>query len=308
MASKRKSSVLDGIINEVLKSVPVQVDEFLSKIGEHGQEIISNAEQEAITIVNEAAQRVEAKNKELEELEEEKKRRTEAMKRELLDWENEKKRIASTHTFEPMGTLNVGGHLFTTATATLKRFPDTMLGAMFSGRHALRPDENGAYCIDRDGRHFHEILNFLRGSTASTQQQIVQRLSPTALGELKVEADFYGLKDLMFPAVAVSITGATGTEADKINGTYNPTDELSGEMPVYVKVGSSNMWLEYHAATKQWMVKPTSDKGKNSASASCAVPAQCLPQECPTGKWHGRSNGNWAFAQLSIEVKVANDK
>jgi hypothetical protein len=37
--------------------------------------------------------------------------------------------------------LNVGGMLFTTSTATLTSCPDTMLGAMFSGRHALPKDE-----------------------------------------------------------------------------------------------------------------------------------------------------------------------
>ena len=215
MAPKRKSTVLDDA-DKVLSSLPTQVDEFLSKIREHGQELISNAEEEAITIVNEAKQR------------------TDDMNKELTDWEEEKKRIASTHVLASMVTLNVGGKTFTTATATLTRFPDTMLGAMFSGRHALKPDKNGAYCIDRDGRHFHEILNFLRGTTASTESTpklIEQRLSPEALEEFKVEADFYGLKDLMFPKAIVRIAGATGTNADSINGTYEATNELSGDMP-----------------------------------------------------------------------------
>ena len=103
--------------------------------------------------------------------------------------------------FEPTVTLNVGGHLITTTTATLTRFPDTMLGAMFSGRHALTYDKNGAYFIDRDGTHFREILNFLRGSTASTPESMAQ-LAPRVLEELKVVAGFYGLKDLMFPTPA----------------------------------------------------------------------------------------------------------
>ena len=123
---------------------------------------------------------------------------TEAMKEEISHWEEEKKRIASTRNFDRTVTLNVGGQTFTTTTATLTNYPDTMLGAMFSGRHALIQDKNGTYFIDRDGRHFHEILNFLRGSTASTPESLAQ-LSPRALEELKVEADFYGMKELMFP-------------------------------------------------------------------------------------------------------------
>ena len=77
-----------------------------------------------------------------------------------------------------------------------------MLGAMFSGRHALIQDKNGAYFIDRDGRHFHEILNFLRGSAVCTEKLMLQRHSSEALEELKVEADFYGLKNIMFPTVS----------------------------------------------------------------------------------------------------------
>ena len=37
-----------------------------------------------------------------------------------------------------------------------------MIGAVFSGRHALPTDDEGYFFIDRDGRHFHNILNFLR--------------------------------------------------------------------------------------------------------------------------------------------------
>ena len=115
----------------------------------------------------------------------------------------EKRHVPTTHPFEEaaegVGTLNVGGCLFTTTTATLKRFPDTMLAAMFSGRSVVTKDKNGAYFIDRDGTHFREILNFLRGSSASTPKLIQQRISFSAVEELKVEADFYGIKDYMFP-------------------------------------------------------------------------------------------------------------
>ena len=307
MASKRKSSVLNNV-DEVIGSVPIQIDEVLTKLREKFSivdEIISNAEQEAITIVTEAAQRmktmttkaekrVEAMNKELADLRNEKQRLTEAINKVLEDLEEEKKRIANTHAFGPMLKIDVGGHLFTTTTATLTRFPDTMLGAMFSGRHALTPDPNGAYCIDRDGRHFHEILNFLRGSKASTKEQVVQRLSPAALEELKVEADFYGLKDLMFPIIAtVRITGATGQYSNYVNGAYKPTDELSGDMPVYVKVGNSDLWLEYYAATKSWMVKSAEHKRKNQCWAFCSVPEKCLPPECLAGKWELHDGSKW---------------
>jgi hypothetical protein len=136
---------------------------------------------------------------------------SEATRQEQAKWEEEKKRIASTHTFDPKIKLDVGGHSFTTTLATLTRFPDTMLGAMFSDRHALVPDEGGAYFIDRDGTHFREILNFLRAPGAYTQT-VIQKKGDTS--ELEIEADFYGLKDLMFlpppfvPAVPVTLMTA----------------------------------------------------------------------------------------------------
>ena len=53
--------------------------------------------------------------------------------------------------------LNVGGkiHVYTTTLETLGKDPDTMLFAMFSGRHEPKPDgEGGARFIDRDGKLF----------------------------------------------------------------------------------------------------------------------------------------------------------
>ncbi|XP_030648981.1 BTB/POZ domain-containing protein KCTD7 [Chanos chanos] len=58
--------------------------------------------------------------------------------------------------------LNVGGTYFTTRLSTLRRYEDTMLAAMFSGRHHIPRDADGRYFIDRDGAYFGDILNFLR--------------------------------------------------------------------------------------------------------------------------------------------------
>ena len=113
---------------------------------------------------------------------------------EIASWDEEKKCIATTHNLEATIKLDIGGHSFTTTLTTLTRFPDTMLGAMFSGRHALTKNEAGAYFIDRDGRHFHYILNFLR-SPESFDNSCIQG---STLMELKHEAGYYGLKDLMF--------------------------------------------------------------------------------------------------------------
>merc|ERR1711953_7047 len=57
--------------------------------------------------------------------------------------------------------LNVGGYLHYTTIGTLTKH-DNMLRAMFSGRMEVLTDSEGWILIDRCGKHFGTILNFLR--------------------------------------------------------------------------------------------------------------------------------------------------
>ena len=51
--------------------------------------------------------------------------------------------------------LNVGGKIYKTTLDTLRKDPDSMLCAMFSGRFELKADQDdGAYFIDRDAELF----------------------------------------------------------------------------------------------------------------------------------------------------------
>ncbi len=51
--------------------------------------------------------------------------------------------------------LNVGGKIYKTTLDTLRKDPDSMLCAMFSGMFELKADEeDGAYFIDRDAELF----------------------------------------------------------------------------------------------------------------------------------------------------------
>lgn len=84
--------------------------------------------------------------------------------------------------------LNIGGEKFTTRLSTLTKYPDSMLGAMFSGRHKLDADRNGDYFIDRNGKYFHYILEFLRDENVMPPSGTRDRV-------LK-EADYFGIKPL----------------------------------------------------------------------------------------------------------------
>jgi BTB/POZ domain len=119
----------------------------------------------------------------------------EALELEMQKFEEEKAMVAAAHRLDQKIKLDVGGHIFTTTLTTLTRIQDSMLGAMFSGRHNLTKDEAGAYFIDRDGTHFRHILNFLRAPESFNRRvlTISEELS------IRQEAAYYGLADVMFP-------------------------------------------------------------------------------------------------------------
>lgn len=88
--------------------------------------------------------------------------------------------------------LSVGGVHFETSIDTLISDPNSMLAAMFSGRHNVLKDEEGRYFIDRDGTHFRYILNYLRdGNTyiPFENQQLVD--------ELYEEVKFFNIENLL---------------------------------------------------------------------------------------------------------------
>ena len=93
-------------------------------------------------------------------------------------------------------TLDVGGQIFATTLSTLRRDPDSMLGAMFSGRHALQRTPEGHVFIDRDPTHFRTVINFLRDG---------ERALPKALRDRGDEADYY--EELLAEADFYQLTG-----------------------------------------------------------------------------------------------------
>ncbi|XP_055809116.1 FH protein interacting protein FIP2 isoform X3 [Solanum dulcamara] len=89
--------------------------------------------------------------------------------------------------------LNIGGRKFCTTLDTLtQREPDSMLAAMFSGRHTIcQESEKGHIFVDRDGKHFRHILNWLRDG-------VIPPLKDSEYAQLLQEAEYYQLLDLSF--------------------------------------------------------------------------------------------------------------
>lgn len=86
--------------------------------------------------------------------------------------------------------LNVGGSLHYTTLRTLTG-QDTRLKAMFSGRAEVLTDAGGWVLIDRSGRHFGTILNYLRDGSVPLPE------STRELGELLGEARHYLVQGLI---------------------------------------------------------------------------------------------------------------
>ena len=85
--------------------------------------------------------------------------------------------------------LNVGGSLYYTTIGTLTKH-DTMLRAMFSGRMEVLTDAEGWIMIDRCGKHFGTILNFLRDGNVCLPE------TRRELGELQAEAKYFCIDEL----------------------------------------------------------------------------------------------------------------
>ena len=88
--------------------------------------------------------------------------------------------------------LNVGGKKFTTSRSTMTNVPNNFFESKFSGRFGDIGSEEEVF-IDRDGKNFSHILNFLRckGAVVSLPKDEASKQ------QLLVEAQFYSLTGLI---------------------------------------------------------------------------------------------------------------
>ncbi|CAJ0944093.1 unnamed protein product, partial [Mesorhabditis belari] len=91
--------------------------------------------------------------------------------------------------------LNIGGKRFETTTDTLQSVENTYFDALLKRWSAKMNEE---IFIDRDSTQFRYILNYLR------TRELPIGLSSSAWNELKIEAEFYNLPQLILPEPPIS--------------------------------------------------------------------------------------------------------
>lgn len=146
---------------------------------------------------------------------------------------------SSVSQFPSVVPLNVGGMKYVTRLSTLKKYPDSMLAALFSGRYQVDKDADGNYFLDSNGILFGYLLEFLRNGLLPPREQSVA---------LYREASYYGLHELveklqyMPPVVSLCVKEAhklqfPGYEEIKENvikvAMENATFTKMGEVIIY---------------------------------------------------------------------------
>jgi hypothetical protein len=89
--------------------------------------------------------------------------------------------------------LNIGGHRFETSVQALRRVPHTFFDAYFSGRYAQDVCNDGSIFVDRDGKHFGHVLEYMRDGHVSVAEAGAQP-SVSLLRALKREFGFYSIE------------------------------------------------------------------------------------------------------------------
>eukprot|EP01062_Namystynia_karyoxenos_P030965 TRINITY_DN23015_c0_g1_i1.p1 TRINITY_DN23015_c0_g1~~TRINITY_DN23015_c0_g1_i1.p1 ORF type:complete len:479 (+),score=115.42 TRINITY_DN23015_c0_g1_i1:146-1582(+) len=217
--------------------------------------------------------------------------REEELRRKLDRYEREKAAMQRITSFQSNTVkLNVGGTHFDTSLQTLLSQPDSMLAAMFSGRYQIQTDDQQRYFIDRDGKYFDIILNFLRdGSVGPIPDEHVR-------DRVIREARFYTLEPLLELLLQSPRDGAA-TAAPFCWDCFSPqvlTDSsfmtVSTTSTTWVHAWSS---LEISEGVHYWEVKIDTYDTKNSLNVAIGVTREQLKVACIMG--YSYNPDAWAY-------------
>eukprot|EP00123_Amoebidium_parasiticum_P010362 comp20058_c0_seq1/m.24651 comp20058_c0_seq1/g.24651 ORF comp20058_c0_seq1/g.24651 comp20058_c0_seq1/m.24651 type:complete len:532 (-) comp20058_c0_seq1:91-1686(-) len=180
--------------------------------------------------------------------------------------------------------LNVGGAKYETTRSTLCSVPNSMLCAMFSGRHRLFADQEGRIFLDRDPEAFAYVLHFLRTGKYPQcfEDEDGDNIDPEEKTRVETEFDYFCLP---LPG------GRQGSGNGGYWGTWGETDEISDTSCIeraYLP-DSKTLPLSGHTAPI-WCVDST-DEYVVTGSDDCTVrvwdtraQGQVAQMQCSTGQ------------------------
>lgn len=136
--------------------------------------------------------------------------------------------------FPSVVPLNVGGIKYVTRLSTLKKYPDSMLAALFSGRYQVDKDAEGNFFLDSNGILFGYLLEFLRNGLMPPREQSVP---------LYREASYYGLHELveklhyMPPVVSLLVKEAHKSQFPNYEEVREEVIKCAMETATFTKLG-----------------------------------------------------------------------
>ncbi|KAM9963235.1 hypothetical protein ACTFIW_006460 [Dictyostelium discoideum] len=120
--------------------------------------------------------------------------------------------------------LDIGGKFYSTSLSTLTKYPNSMLGVMFSGRYELPRDKDGKVFIDRDGKLFGFILSYLRDGPLW-----IPPVDMDLKRRVEVEMSYFGLPSIQYTTqVGMSPMSTPRCVCDVKNQTLGQNSEHQG--------------------------------------------------------------------------------
>jgi len=142
--------------------------------------------------------------------------------------------------------LDIGGRYYSSTFETLTSIPDSLLARIVTGDVPAERTSDGRIFIDRDGRHFRYVLNFLR----DPENFSVRIKDKAVLEEVKREAQFFGVEEQMFTSFAPeSLDWLSGVRIHSFS-----TQHTSYPASNVLDTGLSYWLSETNNTTNQWIV------------------------------------------------------
>jgi len=156
------------------------------------KQIEAEIQQRKNTVEEEIAQKMKEEEAKALKRQEEIERERQKLEQMRIQFEEEKKKMEILEKAqEGWVKLNIGGTSLETSVSTLSKCD--YFNSMFSGRYSVKKNSEGDFIvrIDRDGKYFDHILNFLRDGKLSVVP------SSSVASALIVEAEYYGISQLV---------------------------------------------------------------------------------------------------------------